>query len=248
MGPGVGVDRASLGQSEAALKSCRTALRSRRRVREPGPSKTAGGADRPLNGSLRRWWNPNRTSCRWPVPPQGGSGLGLETGRQEGAGGRGAGRGEDRHSVVAAEYRGLTVSQMTDLRAKARRPGVYMRVVKNTLARSAVAGTPFECVGRKLKGPLVLAFSKEDPGAAARVVKEFAKDNDKLVATLVSSAGQVSPPRTSTASRACRRRRRRCRNFSACSRRRSRSSSARSPSQPEAGAHGRRGQGPRRPR
>jgi large subunit ribosomal protein L10 len=94
-------------------------------------------------------------------------------------------------SVVAAEYRGLTVSQMTELRSKARKSGVYMRVVKNTLARKALAGTSFEAVGPKLKGPLVLAFSKDDPGAAARVVKDFAKANDKLVATLVSLGGQV---------------------------------------------------------
>ena len=96
-------------------------------------------------------------------------------------------------SVVAAQYRGLTVSQMTELRAKARRQGVYLRVVKNTLARKALAGTSFESVGPKLKGPLVLAFSKDDPGAAARVVKDFAKGNDKLIATLVSLGGQVLP-------------------------------------------------------
>ena len=96
-------------------------------------------------------------------------------------------------SVVAAEYRGLTVSQMTDLRSKARAQGVYMRVVKNTLARKAFAGTAFEPVGPKLKGPLVLAFSKDDPGAAARVVKAFAKDHEKLVATLVSIGGEVLP-------------------------------------------------------
>lgn len=96
-------------------------------------------------------------------------------------------------SVVAAEYRGLTVSQMTELRAKARKQGVYMRVVKNTLARKALAGTSFETVGPKLKGPLVLAFSKDDPGAAARVVKDFAKAHEKLVATLVSLGGQVLP-------------------------------------------------------
>jgi large subunit ribosomal protein L10 len=96
-------------------------------------------------------------------------------------------------SVVAAEYRGLTVSQMTDLRSKARASGVYMRVVKNTLARKAFAGTAFEPVGPKLKGPLVLAFSKDDPGAAARVVKAFSKDNEKLVATLVSLGGEVLP-------------------------------------------------------
>jgi len=96
-------------------------------------------------------------------------------------------------SVVAAEYRGLTVGQMTELRARARRQGVYMRVVKNTLARKALAGTSFESVGPKLKGPLVLAFSKDDPGAAARVVKDFAKGHEKLVATLVALGGQVLP-------------------------------------------------------
>jgi large subunit ribosomal protein L10 len=94
-------------------------------------------------------------------------------------------------SVVAAEYRGLTVSQMTDLRSKARAQGVYMRVVKNTLARKAFAGTAFEPVGPKLKGPLVLAFSKDDPGAAARVIKAFSKDHEKLIATLVSLGGDV---------------------------------------------------------
>jgi large subunit ribosomal protein L10 len=94
-------------------------------------------------------------------------------------------------SVVAAEYRGLAVSKLTELRAKARAQRVYMRVVKNTLARRAVAGTPFECVGDKLKGPLILAFSEDDPGAAARLIKAFAKDNDKLVPTLVSLGGTV---------------------------------------------------------
>ena len=94
-------------------------------------------------------------------------------------------------SVVAAEYRGLSVTQMTELRSKARAAGVYMRVVKNTLARKAVAGTAFECLGPVLKGPLVLAFSKDDPGAAARVVKAFSKDNDKLVTTAVSLGGQL---------------------------------------------------------
>lgn len=98
-------------------------------------------------------------------------------------------------SVVGAENRGLTVGQMTSLRAKARAQGVYMRVVKNTLARKAVAGTPYECISPALKGPLVLAFSKEDPGAAARVVKAFARDHDKLVATLVSLGGQLLGPK-----------------------------------------------------
>jgi len=96
-------------------------------------------------------------------------------------------------SVVTAEYRGLTVGKMTELRTKARAQGVYMRVVKNTLARRAVSGTAFENIGPVLKGPLVLAFSKDDPGAAARVIKAFAKDNDKLVATAVSLGGQLLP-------------------------------------------------------
>ena len=94
-------------------------------------------------------------------------------------------------SVVAAEYRGLSVAQLTDLRARARASRVYMRVVKNTLARRAVAGTPFECVGAELKGPLILAFSQDDPGAAARLIKGFAKDHQKLVPTLVSLGGTV---------------------------------------------------------
>src|SRR5450432_475210 len=98
-------------------------------------------------------------------------------------------------SVVAAEYRGLTVTQITNLRAQARKSGVDVRVVKNTLARKAVSGTTFECIGPQLKGPLILVFSKDDPGAAARVVKAFAKDNDKLVAKLVSLGGQVLPPK-----------------------------------------------------
>jgi len=96
-------------------------------------------------------------------------------------------------SVVAAEYRGLTVGQMTDLRSRARKSGVYMRVIKNTLARKALAGTAFESMGAVLKGPLVLAFSKDDPGAAARVIKDFAKANDKLVTTNLSIGGAVLP-------------------------------------------------------
>jgi large subunit ribosomal protein L10 len=98
-------------------------------------------------------------------------------------------------SVVAAEYRGITVSQMTELRAKARGQGVYLRVVKNTLARKAVEGTTFEPIAPRLKGPLVLAFSKDDPGAAARLVKDFAKTNDKLVPTIVALGGQVLSPK-----------------------------------------------------
>jgi large subunit ribosomal protein L10 len=80
------------------------------------------------------------------------------------------------------------------LRAKARKEGVYLRVIKNTLARKAVAGTSFECISPALKGPIVLAFSSDDPGASARVVKDFAKGNDKLVTMLVSLGGQLLKP------------------------------------------------------
>ncbi len=95
------------------------------------------------------------------------------------------------HSAVAAEYRGLTVEQMTELRQKARNEGVYLRVVKNTLARRAVEGTDFECMTEGFVGPLVIGFSQEDPGSAARVFKDFAKEHDKLVVKLVSIGGQL---------------------------------------------------------
>ncbi|MCE7903654.1 MAG: 50S ribosomal protein L10 [Gammaproteobacteria bacterium PRO9] len=97
-------------------------------------------------------------------------------------------------SAVAAEYRGLTVSQITELRAKARSQGVYVRVVKNTLAKRAIEGTEFACLKEALKGPLILAFSREDPGAAARVVKDFAKANEKLVTRAVAIGGTAYGP------------------------------------------------------
>lgn len=96
-------------------------------------------------------------------------------------------------SAVAAEYSGLTVAQMTTLRAKARASGVYVRVVKNTLARRAIEGTSFECLQESLTGPLLLVFSQEDPGAGARLVRDFAKDNDKLVTRAVAFAGELRP-------------------------------------------------------
>ncbi|MEJ2604141.1 MAG: 50S ribosomal protein L10 [Gammaproteobacteria bacterium] len=96
-------------------------------------------------------------------------------------------------SAVAAEYRGLTVSEMTALRSEARNAGVYMRVIKNTLARRAVAGTEFECMSETLKGPILLAFSTEDPGAAARVIKGFAKEHNALKAVSLSTGGQLFP-------------------------------------------------------
>ena len=91
------------------------------------------------------------------------------------------------HSLIAAEYAGTTVSQMTAMRKKARESGVFLKVVKNTLASRAVAGTEYECVQDALVGPLLYAFSTEEPGAAGRLIKEFAKGNDKLQAKVVSA-------------------------------------------------------------
>ena len=96
-------------------------------------------------------------------------------------------------SAIAAEYHGLTVDRMTDLRAKAREAGVYVRVVKNTLARRAVEGTDFACMQKGMVGPLVLAFSQLDPGSAARVIKDFAKENKQLEVKLVSIGGKLLP-------------------------------------------------------
>lgn len=94
-------------------------------------------------------------------------------------------------AAVAAEYRGLTVEEMTEFRAKARETGVYVKVAKNTLVRRAVEGTEYECMQESLTGPLLFAFSMEDPGAAARLVKEYSKDHDHLVAKLVAVGGQL---------------------------------------------------------
>ena len=99
----------------------------------------------------------------------------------------------DSVTAVAAEYRGLTVAEMTELRKEARNAGVYLRVVKNTLARRAVEGTEFECMKDALKGPILLAFAKDDPGAAARVIKEFAKGHEALQAVSLSAGGQLLP-------------------------------------------------------
>ena len=99
----------------------------------------------------------------------------------------------DSVTAVAAEYRGLSVAEMTALRKEARNAGVYLRVVKNTLARRAVEGTEFECMQDTLKGPLLLAFAKDDPGAAARVIKDFAKEHDALKAVSLAAGGQLMP-------------------------------------------------------
>lgn len=96
-------------------------------------------------------------------------------------------------AVVAADYCGLTVGQLTEIRKSAREKDVYMRVVRNTLARRAFEGTQFSCMDPALVGPLVLAFSKDDPGAAARLIKDFAKKFDKLVVRALSIDGALLP-------------------------------------------------------
>jgi len=97
------------------------------------------------------------------------------------------------HSLVASEYAGLTVSQLTELRKKARQGGVYIKVAKNTLVSRAVDGTDYACVKDTLTGPLLYAFSTEDPGAAGRLTKEFAKANEKLKPQLVAVGGKAYP-------------------------------------------------------
>ncbi len=96
-------------------------------------------------------------------------------------------------SAVGAEYRGLTVEQLTELRVEAHKSGVFLKVVKNSLAKRALEGTDFECMNDALAGPLILAFSMEDPGAAARIVKDFTKENEKLVVKMLSVGGDLLP-------------------------------------------------------
>lgn len=95
------------------------------------------------------------------------------------------------YSAVAAEYRGLSVSDMTGLRVAARKDNVYLRVIRNTLAKRAVEGTDFACMQEGMTGPLVFGFSQEDPGAVARVMSDFAKENDKLEVKMVSLGGKL---------------------------------------------------------
>ena len=94
-------------------------------------------------------------------------------------------------TAIAAEYSGLTVGQLTQLRQTARKSGIFLKVVRNTLARRALEGTPFECMRDGLVGPLLLAFSGEEPGAAAKIIRDFSKANDKLVVKLVAMDGRL---------------------------------------------------------
>lgn len=97
------------------------------------------------------------------------------------------------HSLIAAEYAGVNVSSMTAMRKKARESGVFLKVVKNTLASRAVAGTSYEIAKDELTGPLLYAFSMEEPGAAGRLIKEFSKANDKLKAKIVVVGDKLYP-------------------------------------------------------
>jgi large subunit ribosomal protein L10 len=94
-------------------------------------------------------------------------------------------------SAVLADYRGLTVGEMTVMRAKARATGVYLRVIRNSLAKRAFSGTEYECLAEALTGPTMVAFSQEDPGAAARLLKDYAKDFDNLEVKALAIGGQM---------------------------------------------------------
>ena len=94
-------------------------------------------------------------------------------------------------SAVVADYRGLSVNQMTQLRAKARKSGVYLRVVPNTLTRRAFEKTEFACLSDLLVGPLFVALSLESPGDAARLLKEFTKTFEKLKIKALSVGGKM---------------------------------------------------------
>ena len=96
-------------------------------------------------------------------------------------------------SLVASEYRGIKAVDLDNLRSKARAANGYMRVVKNTLAKRALEGTEFAAISDHLVGPLLLSFSMEDPGSMARVVKEFAKTNDKLIVKALAVGGHAYP-------------------------------------------------------
>ncbi len=94
-------------------------------------------------------------------------------------------------SAVLADYRGLTVAQMIEMRAKARASGVYLRVVRNTLAKRAIEGTEYECLTEALVGPTLLAFSQEDPGSAARLLADYVKEFKKLEVKALSIGGEL---------------------------------------------------------
>ena len=95
-------------------------------------------------------------------------------------------------SAVVADARGVTVGDMTALRKQARENGVWMRIVRNTLARRAVEGTDYECLNDSFVGPTLIAFSNEHPGAGARIFKDFAKENDKFELKVAAFEGEIT--------------------------------------------------------
>jgi large subunit ribosomal protein L10 len=94
-------------------------------------------------------------------------------------------------TAIAAEYIGLSVGELSRLRQSAREAGIYLKVVRNTLARRALEGTRFDCMRDGLVGPLLLAFANDEPGSAAKVIRDFSKTNDKLVVKLVAIDGNL---------------------------------------------------------
>ena len=97
-------------------------------------------------------------------------------------------------SVVAVDYRGLTVAELTNLRAQARNGAIYLKVVPNNLAKLAFAGTAFECLADSMVGPTMLAASLEEPGAAPRLISEFIKTNDTMQVKVLSMGGVALGP------------------------------------------------------
>ncbi|WP_018984240.1 50S ribosomal protein L10 [Salinimonas chungwhensis] len=97
-------------------------------------------------------------------------------------------------SVAVAEYRGMEVADLTELRVKAREQGVYLKVIRNTLAKRALEGSKFEDMDSALTGPLIYGFSIEAPGGAARLFKDFGKTNDKLQVTALSIGNGLMGP------------------------------------------------------
>ena len=92
-------------------------------------------------------------------------------------------------TAIAAEYIGLNVAEISELRKSAREAGIYLRVVRNTLAKRALENTGFDCMREGLVGPLLLAFSNDEPGSAAKVIRDFSKGNKKLVVKLIATHG-----------------------------------------------------------
>jgi large subunit ribosomal protein L10 len=97
-------------------------------------------------------------------------------------------------SLIAAHYSGITVPDMTLLRKQARDAGIYLRVVRNTLAKRAFENTAFSCAQDELVGPMVFAFSRNEPSAAARLIRDFVKTNDKLKVQVIALGGKLLAP------------------------------------------------------